>query len=544
MLCPGFMRPHFYPLAITPMKKYWIITALAIVALPFALLPVANRERAQAVPIKGQSSAPVQWDTGFTPTAVPGTVENHPYLAALGQGTMHGDSFQSDTHPFNGPTGKAVEVRTRQGGNWLPRQCATYVYRSDGKIISMCGGLSGFRLVLIDPTTLEALASYDLPMRPSSFQALVHRDMSLMMSDSSGGAYLFLDNKDRVVLGDSRQMIQRIAVHEDAGQWRFVVEKEWDMRPHVPHDCQNYDNWFPSGACDMITTVMPDTKGNYWWMTRYGRVGTLNPETGKVKQLHLPDEEIQNAVAMDSRAVYVLSDHAQYAFAADQDGMPQQLWRHTYDRGDDRKVGTINQGSGTTPTLLGERYITFADNATPRMNIVVLRRGALKAGEQREICRVPVFTDGNSTTDNSMIGWDHSILLENNSGYQSAHTQKDWNAITGGVVRVDIRADESGCDTVWTSPLKVPSSVAKLSTRNGIAYYYSFDLTPQGTQDWSVVGLDFNTGKQVIKIPTGQGKVFDNNWSSMSIAPDGALYVGTTRGMIQIRDSTDKSAKR
>lgn len=435
-------------------------------------------------------------------------------------------------------------MRTRQGGNWLPRQCATYVYRSDGKIISMCGGLSGFRLVLIDPTTLEALASYDLPVRPSSFQALVNRDMSLMMSDSSGGAYLFLDNKDRVVLGDSRQMIQRIAVHEDAGQWRFVIEKEWDMRPHVPHDCQNYDNWFPSGACDMITTVMPDTQGNYWWMTRYGRIGTLNPQTGQVKQLQLPDEEIQNAVAMDNRAVYVLSDHAQYAFAADQDGMPQQLWRHAYDRGDERKVGTINQGSGTTPTLLGERYITFADNATPRMNIVVLRRGELKTGEQREVCRVPVFTEGSSTTDNSMIGWGHSILLENNSGYQSAHTQKDWNAITGGVVRVDIRTDESGCDTVWTSPLKVPSSVAKLSTRNGIAYYYSFDLNPQGTQDWAVVGLDFNTGKQVIKIPTGRGKVFDNNWSSMSIAPDGALYVGTTRGMIQIRNSAEKSANR
>jgi hypothetical protein len=527
------------------MKKRWIITATAaaILALPFALLPIASRERMEAVPIEGQSSAAIQWDNSFKPTSVPGAVEAHPYLAPLGQGTMHGDGFQSDTHPASGPMGTALEVRTRQGGNWLPRQCATYVYRSDGKIISMCGGLTGFRIVLIDPTTLNALAYHDLPLRPSSFQALIHRDMSLMMNDSSGGAYLFLDNQDRIVLGDSRQMIQRIALHEEGGQWRFVVEKEWDMRPHVPHDCQNYDNWFPSGACDMITTVMPDTKGHYWWLTRFGRVGTLNPETGQVKQLRLPDEEIQNAVAMDSRAVYVLSDHAQYAFAADQDGMPQQLWRHTYDRGDERKVGTINQGSGTTPTLLGERYITFADNANPRINIVVLRRGDLKPGEPREICRVPVFTAGNSATDNSMIGWGQSILLENNSGYKSAHTQKDWDAITGGVVRVDIRADESGCDTVWTSPLKAPSSVAKLSASNGIAYYYSFDQGPQGTQDWSVVGLDFRTGKQVIKIPTGRGKVFDNNWASMSIGPDGSLYVGTTRGLVQVRSQL-KSVQR
>ena len=111
------------------------------------------------------------------------------------------------------------------------------------------------------------------------------------------------------------------------------------------------------------------------------------------------------------------------------------------------------------------------------------------------------------------------------------------------MVRVDIRADESGCDTVWTSPLKAPSSVAKLSASNGIAYYYSFDQGLQGTQDWSIVGLDFRTGKQVIKIPTGRGKVFDNNWASMSIGPDGSLYVGTTRGLVQVRSQL-KSAQR
>ncbi|UVE17464.1 hypothetical protein NVV93_18135 [Pseudomonas sp. LS44] len=517
------------------MKKRWVIatTAAAVVAASFVLLSIANRERSEAVPIEGKSSAPIQWDATYTSTSVPGTSEAHPYLASIGM--MHGDGFQSDTHSAVGPMGTALEVRTRQAGNTLPRQCATYVIRSDGKIVSMCGGIAGFRIVLIDPATLEALASYDLPLRPSSFQALIKRDPNLMMSDTSGGAYLFLDNQDRIVLGDSRQMIQRIAMRQEGGKWRFVVDKEWDMRPYVPHDCQNYDNWFPPGACDMITSVAPDYAGRYWWVTRFGRVGTLDPETGLVKQVQLQNEEIQNGVAMDSRAVYVLSDHAQYAFAADKDGMPQQLWRQAYDRGSERKVGSINQGSGTTPTLIGDRYITYADNADSRINIIVLRRGDLQPGEQREVCRVPVFTAGKSATDNSMIGWGRSILLENNYGYQNAHVQKDWNAVMGGVVRVDIREDESGCDTIWTSPLKVPSVAAKMSAGNGIAYYYTFDIGPEGKPDWSIAGLDFRTGKQVIKIPTGQGKVFDTNWATMAIAPDGALYVGTTRGLVQVR---------
>jgi len=237
---------------------------------------------------------------------------------------------------------------------------------------------------------------------------------------------------------------------------------------------------------------------------------------------------------MDSRAVYVLSDHAQYAFSAGKDGKPVQLWRSAYDRGTKRKVGSINQGSGTTPTLLGDNWITFADNANGRINIVVLRRS-----DGSRICAEPVFQDGASATDNSMIGWGRSIILENNAGFTSAYEQKDWNAVAGGVVRVDVNADESGCETVWTSPLKVPSVGPKLSAANGIAYFYSFDLTRNVdgklTQDWSIVGLDFQTGNQVIKIPTGRGRKFDNNWASMSIAPNGDFYAGMTGGLLQVR---------
>jgi hypothetical protein len=234
-----------------------------------------------------------------------------------------------------------------------------------------------------------------------------------------------------------------------------------------------------------------------------------------------------------------VSDHAQYAFAAGADGTPKVLWRFPYDRGTARKIGSINQGSGTTPTLLGEKWITFADNADGRINVVVLRRGDLKPGEERQVCKVPVFDPDASATDNSMIGWGRSIILENNAGFKSAHQQEDWQAVRGGVVRIDVRADESGCGVIWTSPLKVPSVVPKLSVKSGIAYFYSFDLAKDGAgktvQDWSIVGLDFRTGRQVIKIPTGRGKSFDNNWASMSIAPDGTFYAGVTGGVVQVR---------
>jgi hypothetical protein len=518
------------------LKKRWIALGVLAATIGGASLwwTNINREIEAVRPIEGASTAAISWDRSFTPTAVPGAIEPHPFLAAAHNGTMHGDGFQSDTHDSTGPFGGALQVRTRASGNGMPRQCSTFVYRSDGKLIMMCGGLAGFRMVLLDPETLEALAHYDLPVRPSSFEAAVKRDIGIMMSDSSGGAYLFLDNEDRLVFADSNYVVQRLAATQADGRWRFIVDKTWDLSPHVPGNCFNWNNWFPSGECDKVTTVMPDHQGLYWWTTRNGRLGTLNTKTGAVRVIKLNKEEIQNALAMDSRGIYVLSDHAQYAFRTGPDGAPVQLWRHAYDRGSGRKIGSINQGSGTTPTLIGENWITFADNADGRINVVVLRRS-----DGSRICTVPVFSADGSATDNSMIGWGRSIILENNAGFKSAHEQKDWGAVKGGVVRIDIRADESGCDMVWTSPLKVPSVVPKLAAKSGIAWFYSFtpakDAEGKPTQNWFIVGLDFQTGKEVIRIPTGQGRQFDNNWASMSIAPNGDFYAGTTAGVVQVR---------
>jgi len=210
------------------MRKRWVaLFAFAATGiLGVGLWSNANREVTEARPIEGASNGKINWLRDFTPTPVAGTLNENPYLAAGANGTMHGDGGQSDTHPAAGPFGGNLEVRSRRAGNGLPRQCSTFVYRSDGKPVVMCGGLSGFRMVLLDPTTLEALAHYDLPIRPSSFEAFVKRDMGIMMGDSSGGAYMFLDNKDRLVFANSEWVVQRLDATQTDGKWAFKVDKE------------------------------------------------------------------------------------------------------------------------------------------------------------------------------------------------------------------------------------------------------------------------------------------------------------------------------
>lgn len=508
---------------------------LSLVAIGLLLLPVADRELVDPLPFSGASDAPVQWDASFVPRPVPFDIPPYPGLSSAGSSTIHADAWQSDVHFGLGPLGTALEVRSRKSGNWLGRQCSTILFRQDGLIVAMCGGLTGFRIVLIDPKTLAMLATYDLPMRPSSFQAAINLDMEIMFSDSSGGAYLFLDGQDRVVFADSRNRVQRLVARQQDGIWRFMLDKSWDLRGHVPHDCQHYDNWFAKGPCDMVTTVMPGPDGRYWWVTRYGLVGTLDPASGVVRKVRLPDEEIQNAIAMDMRAVYVISDHAQYAFVPSPDGTPRTEWRWVYDRGSSRKVGSINQGSGTTPTLLGENWIAFSDNADGRINAVVLRRASLAQGAERLVCKIPLFSHGASATDNSMVGIGRSLVIENNAGYTNQVSQEDWGAIVGGVMRIDVRADESGCDVVWTSPLISPSVVPKLASESGVVWFTTFTHAADKQQDWAIAGLDFATGREVIRIPTGRGASWNNNWGAIAIARDGTLYQAGSSGLIQVR---------
>jgi hypothetical protein len=496
----------------------------------------ANEEQVDAEPLPDASTEAAWWDDNFAPSPVEGALLDYAPLAPDGLGTMHSDAAQSDVHRNAAPIGSDLTIRSRKAGGKMPRQCSTFTFRSDGLMVAMCGGIAGFRLTLIDPDTLDALATYDLGMRSSALKSLVTRDLSHTFSDSSGGAYFVLDAENRVVVGDPRQRIKRLSAQQTDGAWAFVVEDEWDMRDHVPSDCLWFTNWFPEeGGCDGITTVIPWSDGRLWWTTRGGIVGTLEPETGTVQTLRLEGEEIQNALAADESAVFVLTDHAQYALASDAEGMPQIRWRYAYDRGSARKLGSINQGSGTTPTLLGEDYITFTDNADDRINLVVLRRDGVSEGEDRLICQVPIFPSGASAAENSMIGIGRSIVIENNAGYTNAVDHKDWGSIKGGIARIDVREDESGCETVWESDLVVPSVVPKLSQPTGIAYFYSFDLDGEGVPRWYIAGLNWETGKLVQRIPTGPGAEWNNNWASLTIGPDGSLYAGTARGMLQVR---------
>jgi hypothetical protein len=235
--------------------------------------------------------------------------------------------------------------------------------------------------------------------------------------------------------------------------------------------------------------------------------------------------------------VYVVSDHALYRFGLAADGAPQILWREAYDRGKHTKVGQINQGSGTTPTLLGDDFVAIADNAEPRMNVLVFRRKAADSS-QRAVCKIAVFEPGQSATENTLIGHGRSLVVENNAGYDIFRTMRRGKTSAPGIARIDLRADESGCDVVWQSSEISQTTVPKLSTSNGLIYLYTKrPNAPRNGDAYYFTAIDFATGRTVFRVLTGTGVRYDNNWAAISLAPDGSAYVGVLNGLLRVRDS-------
>jgi len=202
---------------VKPLKfvlKAFLILALLLVLALFFIKWRMDHEVFAVTPLamstEGVDLSP-RVDTNFTPQLLPPTGEpQHPFMAVTDTSAMHAGSWESDTHPAKAVSSKNVEIKTRRAGGKAARQCATFTFIKAGHPLILCGGFTSFRLQLLDKDTLELLAMYDLPMRPSTFEAMVKRDTDIIFTDTSGGAYMYLDNEDRAVLADAKQRIRRI----------------------------------------------------------------------------------------------------------------------------------------------------------------------------------------------------------------------------------------------------------------------------------------------------------------------------------------------
>jgi outer membrane protein assembly factor BamB len=157
------------------------------------------------------------------------------------------------------------------------------------------------------------------------------------------------------------------------------------------------------------------------------------------------------------------------------------------------------------------------------------------------VCVQPVFAQGASDTENSLIGTGTSIIVENNYGYSGPLATEFGRSTAPGLERVDINRGGHGCHVVWRSAEIAPTVVPKLSLSTGLVYTYT---KPAGASSdpWFLTALSFRTGKTVYRELAGDGLGYNNNYAPVTLGADGTAYVGVLGGLVEFRDATPPPA--
>jgi hypothetical protein len=475
-----------------------LVVGLAWTASAVAATPIPEGPDAATLPkFIGHQAKPFRVDSPDPP--------RHPFMAPNGRSELHVDAYQTDVQQFPGPLGNG----TTRSDAFYGGECASNTFDSQGRIITVCVGPTGPVLRMLDPVTLDTLASYVLPPRQPG---------AISFTDFSGGGYFYLDQQDRAVIPTNNRHL--MTIRETAGPG-FAVDRDVDVSGVMASD-------------DKIISALPDWSGRLWFATTQGKMGTVDPSTSQVRVLDL-HEPIGNSFAVDETGgVFVVTNGALYRLTAAADGTPRVQWREPYSNIGTIKPGQSQAGSGTTPTLMGRDLVSITDNADP-MHVRVYRRAATVSGS-RLVCSQAVFSKGASDTDQSIVATPSAMVLENNYGYSGPTSTQNGQTTTGGLERVDVNRSANSCHTVWHSNERAPSVVPKLDAANGLVYTYTKDPEPDNADAWYLTALDFRSGKTVYKALAGEGLGHNNNYAPITVAPDGAIYVGVLGGIVELRD--------
>jgi hypothetical protein len=500
------------------------LTAACAALIATAIAPAANA--ATPIPAGPATTLPAYVGSPATPNPIVGVPQTwrNPFMSANGDSSTHNDSWQTDAYERPGPLGRQP-VMASNGS--FAGDCISPAFDRRGRVVSICSNPAepGPTLKLFDPVTLDVLASTALPHRPPPVSGIPS------LKDTSGGVYFYIDDQDRVVNVAPNNHILRFRITDDA----FVLEDDYDVAAHL-------NGQYPSTDAphERLVSALPDKNGLIWFEARInGVVGTLDPKTGAVKVIRLGHEfenSIQNSFAVDGDQALVATNRKMFGLEADRTGTPRVLWQSTYKNAGVNKPGQFDDGTGTTPTVLPGGFVAIADNADP-MNVVVYRTARGIRDEDRVVCEQPVFAAGASATENSLIGVNDSLIVENNYGYDVFGFQTGAIQSRSGVARVDIDKDKKGCHLVWTSNEIVPSVISKASIATGLIHTYTREVDPNGVQAWYWTAVDFHTGVTQYKQLAGTGPRWNNHYAAVSVGPDGTEYTsGFPGGLWSIKD--------
>ncbi|RSL72016.1 hypothetical protein CEP53_001238 [Fusarium sp. AF-6] len=411
-------------------------------------------------------------------------------------------------------------------------------------------------IVSLNPDTFEIEATYPEPDQ---------------LSDLSQTLMIYMQLLDgHVTTATASRHILDLEIVGDGAKTKFVTRRDIDLSN-------------VTSANELILSTSYDSAGNLWFTTGgftgagfpAGDTATLGyaEPGGKVHTLKLPDKIIENSFAISGTDVYLVTGPAGSADHADASGSffymqasnegVKVIAELPYKAKDGIKKGGVSRGSGSTPSLLGHKYVAFTDNANDQVNIIVYPQGSTLNNDTKPLCTIPLFDKGSSSNENVAVNhWDgkstYSMIFSNfYNGPPIAQLQdppfgdgtesdpeilngpfNDLSAMGPGLTRIDFNDKTGKCTTRWYNKSIRTTITPILSTKTGLLYMPTQDykLAQEGSYVYYVSALDFETGKEVWKVRTGAGGSFSNHFLPPVLTMDRGAGNYVIGGFVKVKD--------
>ena len=275
-------------------------------------------------------------------------------------------------------------------------------------------------------------------------------------------------------------------------------------------------------------------------------------------------EEIQNSFSIGPDGVFIVSNIALYKFRFNDETKKIELdpeWQKTFEKTGDliypndgiQKKGQLNDGSGTTPTLMDNRFVIIADNDHHQINLNIYSQE-----DGHLVNRFELFAKDSSACENSVVAYKNSLFIGNTYNYVDPF---DFNDTPGGIDRFDYNSSITKFERVKNWPaehIDAKTATPKMSTETGVVYVYNRREEPdKGHYDWQLTAIDYKTGRKAFYIrpqfkkgefndnisflmksfslglKNYDKKVFNNIWATYTFGPNNSIYIGAYRGFLK-----------
>ncbi|WQF90165.1 hypothetical protein CDEST_15179 [Colletotrichum destructivum] len=454
---------------------------------------------------------------------------------------FHQDGGNTRTNDWPGPLGNSPVVYSRSVA------ISAQYWHDDNRLTarSVCGNATAahFCIAAFHPETMDVLATW-VPEKQTLLSPYATIMDNSILIPTVEGHVIQVERLDSANITSFRQL------------------RDIDLTSFLPEG-------------HAVSISYPDEDENVWFVsTRLSSLGNIEDSsiigyvasTGLVRTLRFDGQKIENSIAVNGKTVYVntgpLASETNgsntghmYALQVDtSSGKIQAAWNETYTAGSSAKPGGFSRGSGSTPALVGDKFVVMTDNADIQVNLVVYRQVQNEpeglGGNSSFVCQVPLFQPNASANENAMVGYfdgsTYSVIINNNYGAPELQDLRDTNNINGryndfaslapGITRVDISPDGK-CEVRWTQQVR-STSVLSLSTANGLVYSYTQDerLAINGEYVWYFTAIDFQTGELVWRVRSGAGGNYNNNVAPTQMSPNGAIYQVIAGGVTWLKD--------